>query len=275
MHLKNKIRLAGVDLDGTLLKNDKTMSEETVCAIQAAAERGIYIVPITGRPLSGIPDCVRKLNEIRYVITTNGAQITDIRAGKSIYSAPVPSREAVSLMELAEENNMQYEAFADGVGYVEAPLMQGYMDKFKNTPVGEYIISSRRVVESIKVLFEKENKCADEIFVSVKNKAELEKMLKKLRSNRNIQLCILDNRFIEITKKGTDKGEALRILCRHLNIPIENTIAFGDGDNDIPFIKAAGVSVAVANANDRIKQAADMIALSNEENGVAKILELL
>lgn len=272
MEFKDNIMLAGVDLDGTLLKDDKSISAETIRAIQYAHSRGVYIVPVTGRPLSGIPDCVQRLDGIRYVITTNGSQITDIKERKSIYSSPLSNKETLSLMELVIENALDYEAFADGVGYIEAPLMQSYMQKFNNTPVGEYIFSSRIVVEDIKALFDNENKCADEIFISVKDSNRRRQMCAELSRNKNIQLCILDDRFIEITKKGTDKGEAFKALCTHLNIPIKNTIAFGDGDNDMLFLKAAGVSVAMANANERVKQAADIITLSNEENGVAKIL---
>ena len=89
MAFENKILLAGLDLDGTLLKNDKTISAFTAAAMRSARTRGIQLVHVTGRPLSGITKCVTELGVCDYEITTNGEAITDLKTGKRVYSAPI------------------------------------------------------------------------------------------------------------------------------------------------------------------------------------------
>lgn len=269
----NQIRLAGLDLDGTLLKNDKTLSERTVTALKNAYKNGITLVPVTGRPLSGIPECITSLDEIRYVISTNGAQITDIKNGASVYSSPIENASALEIICEAEKRNLSYEVFADGVGYIENEVMQKYMQVYAGTPVGEYILASRQIVADVKALFAEKKKSADEIFIVCENKNERNALAKSLEKYSAVQLCLLEDCFLEVTKKGTDKGRSLEILCDYLNIPIEFAAAFGDGENDVSFLRAAGVAVAMGNASEKLKALADITAPSNENDGVAAILE--
>lgn len=269
----NQIRLAGLDLDGTLLKNDKTLSERTKTALKNAYNKGITPVPVTGRPLSGIPKCITALDEIRYVISTNGAQITDIKNNIAVYSSPIENDSALEIICEAEKRKLSYEVFADGVGYIENSVMQKYMQTYGGTPVGEYILASRQIVLSVKALFEEKKKSADEIFIVCESKSQRDEFASELKKYSSVQLCLLEDCFLEVTKKGTDKGKALEILCAHLDIPIESAAAFGDGENDVSFLKAAGVAVAMGNANEKIKAVADITAPTNEKDGVAAVLE--
>lgn len=272
MDKQNKIRLVGLDLDGTLLKNDKTISSFTAKSLRAAAERGIRLVPVTGRPLSGVPKCVTSLGVCDFAITTNGAVITDLKTGKRVYSAPIEHKKTISLMSTLEENGVSYEAFADGFGYLKPELMRRYNEKYGGTPIGEYISSSRKVAKDPLNEFISGKKCADEIFISCKNRAERDAFAGEFESDGDIQLCLLENTFLEITKRGTDKGAAFLRLCSMLGIDSENTAAFGDNSNDISLVNAAGVFVAMGNASADFKAGADMVTRSNEEDGVAVIL---
>lgn len=85
--MTDRIKLIGIDLDGTFLKDDKTLCDGAADTIRRAAEAGICTVPITGRPFSGIPQCIRDIDEIKYVICSNGSEIIDFKSGKSIYSS--------------------------------------------------------------------------------------------------------------------------------------------------------------------------------------------
>lgn len=124
MKPKNKILLAGIDLDGTLLRNDKTISSFTAEAMINAARRGICLVPVTGRPLSGIPQCVLQLGVCDYAVTTNGAVITDLRTSECVYSAPITHSKTVLIMKELDEAGISYEAFADGFGYLSPAVME-------------------------------------------------------------------------------------------------------------------------------------------------------
>lgn len=272
MELKNKISLVGVDLDGTLLRNDKTISEETKKAVKSAFERGITVVPVTGRPLCGIPQFILDMPEIRYVISTNGARITDIKADKTVYESPLSKDKTAQLIEYATDCGYDFEVFAEGVGYIEPALMEKHLEAYGKTPIADYIKTSRKTVESIKEFFEKTGKCADEIFITLSDRAKRDELFEQMSSDREIQLCCLEERFLEITKKGTDKGTAFDYLREMLGIDKNATAAFGDNDNDSLFLKSAAVSVVMGNAADKLKKCADIIAPSNEDDGVAFIL---
>ena len=148
MKPKNKILLAGIDLDGTLLRNDKTISSFTAEAMINAARRGICLVPVTGRPLSVIPQCVLQLGVCDYAVTTNGAVITDLRTGECVYGAPITHSKTVLIMKELDEAGISYEAFADGFGYLSPAVMEKYKRKYESTPVGDYIKVSRKIVQA-------------------------------------------------------------------------------------------------------------------------------
>ncbi len=270
-----KIFLAGIDLDGTLLRNDKSLSQASVDAINRAVDRGITVVPITGRPLSGVPDFIKKLDALKYIVTSNGAYITDIEKNEIIYSKQLSFDKTLKYISLANSSGLYCEAFSEGYGYVDSNTMSRHRAELYGTPLWEYITSSRCVVENVYSHFEENRLCADEIFCIAKSQSQRENFRSLIENDDDIQYCELENIYIELTHCDVDKGRALKRLCTFLNIPIENTIAFGDGENDLSFMKAAGTSVAMKNAKPLIIENADIITETNENDGVAKILDTL
>ena len=270
--VKNEIRLVCVDLDGTLLKNNKTIGSKTIAAAKKAAEKGIEIVPVTGRPLSGLPQCVKVLPGVHYAVTSNGACVTEIASGRRIYGAPLSNQKSLQIMNLLNSHGYLFEAFADDVGYIEPALMEKYRQKFAGTPVGEYIFSSRRLVPDIRALFEVENKCADEIFINLPNESERDSLADLLAADETLGFCRLEKNFLEVLHRGTDKGTALEFLCSYFKIGRENAAAFGDNDNDLPLLAAAGLPVAMGNASEKVKNLAKTVTETNENDGVAMLL---
>lgn len=268
----NEIKLIGTDLDGTLLCDDKTLSAATINALQKAYCKGIHIVPITGRPLQGVPKCVRELEQIEYIIASNGASIYDVKNGKEIYSFAIDSKKSRTLIDEMRKLDCMFEPFADGVGYTEQYVFDYYMDVFKGTPLEDYFTSSRRICSSYEELFDGKSRRADELFINCSAPEIRCKVIDVTHKIGGLQYCNLGDRFIEITRLGTDKGNALRAICNHLGVDIKNTVAFGDGENDLQFLQAAGTAVAMENAFPIIKQNADIIAKSNNNDGVADII---
>ena len=125
---------------------------------------------------------------------------------------------------------------------------------------------------SYEELFDGSNRCADEIFVNCATPEIRRKTIEITEKIGGLQYCNLGDRFIEITRLGTDQGAALKKICEHLKVDIKNTVAFGDGENDLQFLQAAGTAVAMENAFPIIKQNADIIAKSNNNDGVADII---
>lgn len=267
------IKLIGVDLDGTLLTDEKELTIETKEIIKKLHKKGIHFVPITGRPLSGVPKCIRDIEEIEYAITSNGSQITDLRTNKAIFEFPIDNKKANEIIDILENESCMYEVFADSVGYIKQEEYDEHKKRFSGTPFGEYLFQSRRVTPSIKELFASSNKPADEIFILCDNEETRNRIARKMEQILGIQQCLIADRFLELTKKNIDKGYALSVLCEHLNLDLKSTIAFGDGENDLQFLEKAGIAVAMENAVNEVKQKADIITKSNNDNGVYEILK--
>ena len=271
----SNIRLAGIDLDGTLLNDSKQLCEGTEAVFAAAASRGVQLVPITGRPFAGIPACVRALPEIEYYICSNGAQIIDAKTEKALCSFTIPNAKCRRIMGALRALDCAFEPFANGWGYTEQAIYQRYMQQFSGTPLEEYITSSRRIIDCVESVFDNGETEADEFFVNCPDGAVRERLIAAMDRIGGLQYCYLGDRFVEITRKGTDKGEALAALCCRLGIDIAETIAFGDGENDLLFLKKAGIAVAMENAHPAVKSIADIITSSNNDNGVCAIIKAL
>ena len=274
MNLSN-IKLAGIDLDGTLLNDGKSLCEGAADIISDAKNRGIHIIPITGRPYLGIPDCVMELDAVEFCITSNGAQIIDAKGEKSIYSNTIPNEKAVKIIEILRSFPCLFEPFCDSVGYSEQHIFDFYMIRFKGTPLEGYFLDSRKICTGYDEIFSDKSKCADEFFVTCPDEKTRKELMHEIERLGNVQFCTHRDRFLEISEKGADKGNALKYICNYLGIDIRDSIAFGDGENDIPLLSAAGIGVAMQNAEPRLKPHADFIAKSNNENGVCEVLKSL
>ncbi len=268
-----QVRLAGIDLDGTLLNDRKQLCEGAEEVLAKAAKNGLYIVPITGRPYTGLPECVRALPFVDYVICSNGAQIIRAKTGEALCSLTIGNAKSKKIMAALRTLGCVFEPFACGAGYTEQAIFDRYMEQFKGTPLEEYITSSRRIVDSVEAVFDNGVTEADEFFVNCPDGRVREQLITAMDAIGGLQYCLLGDRFVEITKKGCDKGEALAALCRHLNVPVAQAIAFGDGENDLLMLDKAGVAVAMGNAPPIVKKRADIVAKSNNENGVCEIIK--
>lgn len=269
----SKIKLAGMDLDGTLFTNDKKIDERTKTAIKNAHKKGVRLVPVTGRPFSGLSNEITAVKEIEYAITNNGAEIIDLKTKKPIYSRQIDNKTSLEIIRKAEELNAVFEIFSGGFGYLTAPTMENYMRMHGTTPVGTYIKNSRKIIDNV-FDFAKNNACkTDEIFITIENEETQKTLEAILNKYDNIQYWSIFGKFIEVTHKDADKGKAFAYLADLLGIDLSDTIAFGDGENDISLLKSAGISVSMENAEPCVKDITDITTSSNNHFGVAEILE--
>ena len=142
------IRIIGLDLDGTVLTRKKELTAANRAALQEAAENGIYIVPVTGRPLSGVPEQIMDLPFIRYVITSNGAVTTDRSSGNVIRERYMTAETAHRTLVAAEGEGIIREYFAEGFGFHDAGTRKLLWKRFEGTPVLQYLKKSRVQVKS-------------------------------------------------------------------------------------------------------------------------------
>lgn len=270
------IKLIALDLDGTLLNSEKKLSDRNRQALMTCMQRGIEIVPTTGRTVDGIPSVVKEIPGLHYAITTNGAVIRDLRTGREIDSRRMPGSLALEIIEKAQTQSLIYDVYIEGRGKMESrfyrnleayhisPVMIDMIhmsrDEIPGT-VQDYIISSGKMIEKVNMFF------ADE-----ETRIYMRRVLAPIP-----QILVTSSmpNNLEINYEGAAKGEAILRLAGHLGICPEQTMAFGDGENDFNMIAKVGCGVAMSNGEEALKAAADYVTCSNDEDGVAAAIEKL
>lgn len=280
------IKLIGLDLDGTVFDNEKKISERTKHAIVEAIRQGVVVIPATGRPLAGVPQEFARIEGVKYALTANGAAIYNLETKECIYRDAMSTELASEVIGKLQQYDVMVDAFIDGMGYVERDVL-AQKDKYAMSEViKQYIMSTRRAVSDL-VEYIKDNACqVEKITVNFKPASEtLEddprepKLLWKKEVMEMMaeypQLMAVSGvpTNLEITMATAHKGNGMIKLGEHLGITAEEIMACGDSENDMAMIVAAGFGVAMANGTDEVKAAANYITSSNEEDGVAEVIE--
>lgn len=257
-----------LDIDGTLTNSQKEITPRTHAALRKAQEKGVKVVLASGRPTYGIMPVAEKLELERfggYILSFNGGQIINAQTGEAIYQKTLPPEMPALLYDLSKEYKTNIMTYLDKTvitpkkddKYVELESRINQMEvrqvedfkSFVNFPVTKCLM-----VEDGDYLAEVEQKV----------KARLGDTLSVLRS---------EPFFLEIMPKNIDKAYSLGKLLEHLGLTKEQMVACGDGFNDRSMIEFAGLGVAMANAQEPVKASADYITASNDEDGVAAVVE--
>ncbi|WP_461811922.1 Cof-type HAD-IIB family hydrolase [Faecalimonas sp.] len=268
-----KIKLIGLDCDGTLLNDNKELTEYSREVLQRAIAKGIHIVIATGRPLTGIPKEVLSIEGIRYALTSNGARIVDIMENKVISECTMAAKTARKLLHIFSAYDTYKEIFIDGQGYASKEDLERIDEYVDTESMARYVRECREEVENLEELLKEDGIRVDKVHVMFCNQSERMKALAEVRKVEGITTTFAISNNIEVNMLDVDKGQGLLRLGRLLGIKREEIMACGDGMNDLEMLKAAGLGVAMENAMDEVKQAADYITDTNENNGVAKAIE--
>ena len=270
----HNIKLIALDLDGTLLDSDKNLSYENAAALEKAAEQGIEIVPATGRFYLGMPEIIRKLPYVRYVISINGAQVYDVVNGRTVCGSEIPWERAVSVMERFDGIDVIYDCYQDGWGRITQRFYDTADRYAANIHSLEMIKNLRTPVPELKEYLKQQAHGVQKVQAFFKDMELRSEMLGKLPAefpDLVVTTSIVNN--IEVNSREATKGNALKKLAEHLGIPISQTMAFGDDLNDITMLKAAGIGVAMGNADAEVKRAADFITDDCNNSGVANAVK--
>lgn len=272
--MKHKIKMIGFDLDGTLLTDPKELGEYTVQILKRAVEEGIVILPITGRPLCGLPEEVTGLPGLRYAITANGARILDLKNAAVLKEQLVSVETAEKILDILGNYDSLREIYYDGTGYAEREKLEQIDHFFEEGPMAEYVRSTRQPVDNLMDKFRQESREVDKVQGVFADLGEREAALDEIRKLEGVTITGALHNNIEVNAAGVDKGNALLWLAQYLGIAPEETMAFGDGNNDITLLEKAGTGVAMKNGIEEVKHAADRITeKTNDEEGAAKFIE--
>ena len=273
-------KLIAFDLDGTLLDEDKSVPTENLRALEAAAERGIALVPATGRILEGVPEPVRCLPFLRYYICVNGAYVVDTQTEEVLYRGEIPVDLALRALDYIHTLPVLYDCYQNNHGWMTRRMYENAEPYFVTEPeILKLIRRTRTPVEDLRQTLRERGEPVQKLQMHFRpDQMELRRcqteQIPRLFPELTAASSLSNN--IELNSVKAGKGRALLALSERLGIDREDTVAFGDGSNDIDLLRAAGWGVAMANATEDVKAAADAVTGSNREAGVAQtIWELL
>lgn len=265
--------LIGIDLDGTLLTPTKTITQTTYDVLNEAIKRGNLIVPVTGRPLSGLPKELIANVDIRFAILNNGAVTVDLVDNSIVSKNQISKDSVIEIYNAVSSLDVIFEIFTDGYGYGDNESMRKLIKRYEHTYILDYILKSRVVVPDIYEHLQKNISNVDCISIMCNNPnkcADIRKMFEKIE---DISIVSLNDVDLEINSINAGKGNALIALGSKLGISRERIIAIGDSDNDIQMLKMSGISIAMGNASEKVKMVSSYITEDNSHDGVAAAIK--
>ena len=272
--MKQDIKVIAMDLDGTALNHQKQLTERTRAAIQNAAKSGIQIVVATGRTFSSLAPEVLAMPEITCAITSNGAVVNRIPDG-AVLLHNYPNPETVSeIAGMIQEEKIDTEVCTGGQAYIGQSYYDRVLEGKTNRDV-QYVKTTRHPVPDIYRFLLEHRVAIENInlnFKTLEEKQQWQQRFQKLPGVTPTSSFLFN---VELGGATTSKAHALQALLDEWQMTSRQVMAFGDSENDLGMIQMAGIGVAMANGMEEVRQAADLLAESNEEDGVAKIIEQL
>ena len=258
-------RMIVSDLDETLLNSQHKVGSENLKWIKKAREKGVYFVPATGRIYAMISDILQDLAlynvEKEYVISGNGAMITENYQNKMLHFDGMPFEDMLGIMQFATTCDVCVELFTEDAVYVYN--VNDYEQNILNQITGKFVY-----LDSADVSFLKDTPIVKILYMN-RDTEYLKSLAPKMKHlTKDIEVSYSSNRYMEFNRKGVDKGKAVIWLANMLNIPIEEVIVCGDNYNDVAMLKVAGLSVAAQNAVSDVKNMCDVVTNADCNEGV-------
>ena len=258
-----KYKAIATDLDGTLLNDEKQISEVNQKAIDYAVNKGIIIIPCTGRAIQGITrfETLKNLNSL--AVAYNGGMITNLKDGNIVYHCPLTEDDARFIINKGMELDTNICVWID--------------NRLFCNKINAHTLGYSRISDVPPIKFDSLSDISDKSITKVlwyDDELRIQSFLKNMRKSLSPQVtcCTSKPWFLEFFNSRTSKSLALEKICGFYRINLSEVIAIGDELNDISMLKAAGLSVAVENAVDELKFQADIITASNNDDGFSKLV---
>lgn len=268
-------RVLACDLDGTLLRDDKTISAETEAELKRISDKGVIFLPSTGRTHRELPEALKGLPFLRYALCCNGGAVYDYAENRYIYEDAIPHDLALEVLEYVKQIPVFETVVVNGERIVRGDENDEVCEYIRKVAV-KGILFNFKGAHDVKEAFAQKHQDAQKFMLYLGEGADKAEVMNDL-SERFPQLMISASGpvHIEVNIRGVDKGKALENFCKMMDIPIEESVAFGDAENDISMLEAAGKAIVMGNGTQAAKQHADIICDSNNDDGVRKMIEEL
>ncbi len=283
-------KLVAIDLDGTMLNKYGVITENTKNVIKKVQEKGVEVIIASGRPINSVKNFSKEINSQKYFISGNGAITYDIKNDKILYENILNKNKVLQVIKICEENSIYYNVYTEN-GIIAKNLNYNTLYYYKeNINKSEENKTHINIVENIYDYIENRNEKILKIMICDGSKTIFNSIMKKIREITDIEILdvshmsrkiikqgteeiALEYFYTEISAKDVDKWNALEKLIELMNITKEEVVTIGDNANDIKMLKNAGLGVAMGESAPYVKECADEVTTSNDNDGVAVILE--
>lgn len=263
-------KLLAADMDGTVLTSEKIISPRTKSAILGALDEGFEVLFATGRSYSEVRPYLKDFPQMKYLLTVSGASVVDLRAGKSICRHPFSSGTVEKVLAALADTDVMLSHFVGEEVYLSSRFRSRFADYgcACYTKLGEECALWLPDASAFCLEHAEETYKINAFFRYDEDFARAAQLLAGL----DVTLARALKNNYEISPKGVSKATGLAALCDYIGLPIAQTIAVGDEGNDVAMLRAAGLGVAVGNAIDAAKAAADVVVADCDHDGVAQAI---
>jgi Cof subfamily protein (haloacid dehalogenase superfamily) len=263
-----------MDMDGTLLTDDKRISDRNKKALKDAASKGVKIAISTGRIFTSALVYGRMIGVDVPIISSNGAYIREEDKDEVIYARILGEENIRNILNIAQKYGLNYSMFSWNALFAETLIHTSlnYAKWNENLPEDQRVKIVRVDRSQWDNVIEENKDSILKMVMTSEDKESLAKCSKELKAF-DIEVTSSYPINIEVMNKGVSKGNAVEFLAKYYKLDRSDIICMGDNDNDVSMIKYAGLGIAMGNGNEHAKEAADFITLSNEEDGVAYAIE--
>ena len=270
--MKKEYKVIALDMDGTALTDQKVIDEETKEAIHAALKAGKEVVFCTGRSYAEMREILLDFPDMHYLCGENSALIYDLVHKRPVKMASVSYEYIEKIFELIKGRDIMPLIFSGGEAYVnESQSLR--LEHYEMGWLQPGIIKVGTIVANAFEEVKKNRGNIEKICLfhtSVEERAKTWEMLNK--ADLPLTYANSEVSSLEITPLNMDKSKGLEFLSETLGISIEEMIMVGDADNDLPALKKAGLSVAMGNANEHVKEIAHVQVADNNHHGCAEAI---
>ncbi len=284
-------KLVTVDLDGTLLNRYGEVTEHTKNVIKEVTEKGILVVLASGRISESVLTIAKEIGADKYYISGNGSVVYDIQNDKILYENYLNKEKVLEIIELCEKNSIYYNIYTENSVIAKSLNYNVAFYNYENTKKSSDKKTEINIVEDVYDYIK--NLDTDKflkITICDESKIVFSSIVRKLKNISNIDVLDVSHMsqkkiksgtkeisvgyyYTEVSSKNVDKWYAIEEIMKIENIKREEVMSFGDNNNDILMIKNAGRGIAMGHSNNEVKKVADFITTTNDEDGVAKVLE--
>lgn len=257
-------KLIAIDIDDTLLTDELTVTEGTKRAMEAAIDQGVTITLATGRMFASAQKIAKQINLNVPIITYQGSLVKTLLDEQVLYERYVPADAAKDIYQFAKENGLHLQLYVDDELYGEEP----------NDRIKAYSALTN-IPYKIEPDFAKLIERPLSKLLIIDDPARLDEIAEQLRPllGDRVHMTKSKAHYLEFMHKEGTKGHALQFMARHFGYSIDETIAIGDAWNDREMLQAAGLGVAMGNAIQPLKEIADYVTRTNNDEGVRYVIE--